>query len=63
MAVSTFSADTFGVLEVDATLIFSQWLLHGVAGDAERGITGFMEDSGSSSQERGTDNNADQQNP
>ncbi|UXD28770.1 hypothetical protein FORC066_1557 [Yersinia enterocolitica] len=48
---------------MDATLIFSQWLLHGMAGDAERGITGFMEDSGSSCEERGTDNNADQQNP
>ncbi|MNF06179.1 hypothetical protein D3C80_2060760 [compost metagenome] len=44
VAIGTFSADPLGVLEVDTALIFGQRLLHGVAGDAEGGIAGFMED-------------------
>ncbi|MNI92555.1 hypothetical protein D3C73_1503650 [compost metagenome] len=46
MTVGAFGADTFGILEVDAALIFSEGLLHGVTRDAKGGIARFMEHGG-----------------
>ncbi len=63
VAVGALGADALGVLEVDAALIFGQRLLHGVAGNAEGGIAGFMEYGGSPGQQRRAEDNPQQQKP
>ncbi|MNL64189.1 hypothetical protein D3C87_1883820 [compost metagenome] len=50
VTVGTFSANALGILEVNAALIFGQRLLHGVAGDAEGCVAGFMEYGGGTRQ-------------